>query len=1041
MDPSVLAAVVGALETIYNVASSNDERKAAQEVDIVRHFGLSLVENAIRYKWTDGTFDAESKTRIRAAVIDLAAKGVRPSHVEQGFIKEKVARVFVELAKRQWPGEWDNMDVILRQMYFSDETGRELALLILRSLCDDVCMYHDSIAELRKKDLRAALITITSSENALRQQYPDGVKGHDDEVYLMVGEPGNDGWIMRLATGLRELLQKQQSQAAVECYDVLACRNMNEEDRAMVIWPMIEQGGIDLVSQAYLRWGSTIIEGDTYTFLKKLMQATVNLGEMQVCAKRNNYVPKELAKFLQILFAMSSHPSVIISSSVPFFWATLLRHEHLSKSEIVHSIIPSLLELYSGFLVKNYDKRKELDPVYNHFAINDFDSSQDFKARALLSYQKATDVIDLGVPAVVFKLLDSPLPQDASIELIELRRRGATTLAKIGRAIPDTLYTIFNDIEVAIQRLVQQNLVTAHEKMALMNFLLIIGSNAHQAVDKRPIFDMVVRPIVVELQSPAMQESIANFNSFMAFIGVQDISTVTSGNVSLEAAQNMRSALKQRRLQLSYCLESLLMFAKESLDVKDPTKLELWSTYMPTILSVVLSTIQSINAVSDRSRWQHLSAEFELLYVLTPEEKERLVKGLSSAKNDEMKESSVMQEEPMTMPLLIRKMVIELKNWLGVVRDLSYRLLAQLTRTGNAFYLTPTLPVLLETSLFESVDQLNDRQLKVLISNVIQPIVLGCPEPLIPSVLDHLMSVLIPYLDTRLCKAWSLAEDEGLQIDENEDPTEMDVSDVIVREMMLRELTRSVTELLYMIFDLRKMKAVMAARTASGDNSPNLGSGSTSSVDAATQQPTFAQYPALSRFLLSHATIARSSILLVRHLLTFKDTQSCIRATGVALSIQTTLLAGDPETRALTVMCVQEFLEAGLMALSDPYHAEGQDRIIHMIIEMYIDVRKVDECPRIVFQQRLGAQPQQLEAFERDLANATSKSKEQAIVRNYLQGCIAVAKSEWFKQKEQKSEQPSSRRIVGEYIKPGRNVLDSAQDEDIGDGLASLFNE
>ncbi|KAG0239414.1 hypothetical protein BGW41_007678 [Actinomortierella wolfii] len=1025
MDPSVLAAVVGALETIYNVASSNDERKAAQEfceglkrdpvaplygsflahkdngqVDIVRHFGLSLVENAIRYKWTDGTFDAESKTRIRAAVIDLAAKGVRPSHVEQGFIKEKVARVFVELAKRQWPGEWDNMDVILRQMYFSDETGRELALLILRSLCDDVCMYHDSIAELRKKDLRAALITITSSENALRQQYPDGVKGHDDEVYLMVGEPGNDGWIMRLATGLRDLLQKQQSQAAVECYDVLACRNMNEEDRAMVIWPMIEQGGIDLVSQAYLRWGSTIIEGDTYTFLKKLVQATVSLGEIQVCAKRNNYVPKELA-----------------------------------------NIIPSLLELYSGFLVKNYDKRKELDPVYNHFAINDFDSSQDFKARALLSYQKAIDVIDLGVPAVVFKLLDSPLPQDASIELIELRRRGATTLVKIGRAIPDTLYTIFNDIEVAIQRLVQQNLITAHEKMALMNFLLVIGSNAHQAVDKRPIFDMVVRPIVAELRSPALQESIANFNSFMAFIGVQDISTATSGNISLEAAQNMRSALKQRRLQLSYCLESLLMFAKESLDVKDPTKLELWSTYMPTILSVVLSTIRSINAVSDRSRWQHLSAEFELLYVLTPEEKERLVKGLSSAKNDEMKESSVMQEEPVTMPLFIRKMVIELKNWLGVVRYLSYRLLAQLTRTGNAFYSTPTLPVLLETSLFENVDQLNGRQLKVLISNVIQPIVLGCPEPLIPSVLDHLMSVLIPYLDTRLCKEWSSAEDEGLQIDENEDPTEIDVSDVIVSEMMLRELTRSVTELLYMIFDLRKMKAAMAARTASGDNSPNLGSGSTSSVDAATQQPTFAQYPALSRFLLSHATIARSSILLVRHLLTFKDTQSCIRATGVALSIQTTLLAGDPETRALTVMCVQEFLEAGLMALSDPYHAEGQDRIIHMIIEMYIDVRKVDECPRIVFQQRLGAQPQQLEAFERDLANATSKSKEQAIVRNYLQGCIAVAKSEWFKQKEQKSEQPSSRRIVGEYIKPGRNVLDSAQDEDIGDGLASLFNE
>ncbi|KAF9972197.1 hypothetical protein BGZ73_004716 [Actinomortierella ambigua] len=1013
MDPSTLANIIQALDAIYNIASTNDERKSAQEfcevlkrdpaaplygsflahkdngqADVVRHFGLSLVENSIRYRWTDGSLDTERKSQIRAAVMDLATKGVQSPHIEQGFIKEKVARVFVELAKRQWPGEWDDMDVVLRQMYFSD--------------------------------------------------------------------------------------------AAAECYDTLACRNMNEDDRAMAIWPLIEQGGLDFVLQAYQRWGSVIIEGDAYVFLQKLVQATVSLGEMQVCAKRNSYVPKELS------------------------------------NEIVHNAIPPLLELYSGFLVKNYDKRRELDPVYNHFATNDFDSLQEFRTRALLCFRKAVDVIDLGVPVVpmkalvwvtsrvtealqvtlldtvqgenrsphqptfmsfvlmdrvvasldtfadilkrdssrlfpcldkIFQMLNNLMPKDAPIDLIELRRRGATTLVKIGRAIPDTLYTIYPDINTAVQGLIQQNVVTNTEKLALMNFLLTIGCNALQVVDKRPIFETVVQPVVAELQDPALQGVVASPEAFMEFIGVQEMLTFGSSgkNVDVDAAQELRSVLKQRRLRLSWCLESLLMFAKESLDAKDQAKLMLWSTYLPAILPVVLSTVCCMHAIHDRSRWQNLGPEFELLFVLTPEEKERLVKG-SAAKNEESIEASTSAasaaaSEPTTVLLLVRKMVIDAKNWLNVLRDLSYRLLAQLAKTGHAFYAIPTLPALLEQSLLAHVDQLNSRQLKTLISNAVQPILLGCPEPLLPSVLGSWMAALIQYLDTRLCKEWSLATDEGLHIDENEDPAEIDVSDVIVHEMMLRELTRAVTEFIYALFDIRKVTVTKATGVATRSNSPLTPLGTPATGSLQQQSLTFDQFPALSRFLLLQESTARSSVFLVRHLLTFKDTRSCVRATAVAQSILAILLAGDPETRAMTVACAGELLEAGLMALSDSYHAEGQDKIIQMIIEMYVDVRKVDECPRVVFQQRLGAQPEQLEAFERDLSEATSKSKEQAIVRNYLQGCIAVAKSEWFRQKEQKTDQPSSRRIIGEYMKPGANVLDSAHDEDIGEGLASLFDE
>lgn len=87
-----------------------------------------------------------------------------------------------------------------------------MSLFILRSLCEDVCIYDDPVAGLRKKDLRAGLLVIMSSEAILREHYPDGVKGHKDEVTLMVGEQGNDGWLSRLSVLLQELLPRCQTE-------------------------------------------------------------------------------------------------------------------------------------------------------------------------------------------------------------------------------------------------------------------------------------------------------------------------------------------------------------------------------------------------------------------------------------------------------------------------------------------------------------------------------------------------------------------------------------------------------------------------------------------------------------------------------------------------------------------------------------------------------------------------------------------------------------------------------------------------------------
>lgn len=63
------------------------------------------------------------------------------------FIKEKVARLYVEVAKRQWPGEWDDMDMLLKQMFFKDVSyisytkhriATQIAVVFIKGLAYDV---------------------------------------------------------------------------------------------------------------------------------------------------------------------------------------------------------------------------------------------------------------------------------------------------------------------------------------------------------------------------------------------------------------------------------------------------------------------------------------------------------------------------------------------------------------------------------------------------------------------------------------------------------------------------------------------------------------------------------------------------------------------------------------------------------------------------------------------------------------------------------------------------------------------------------------
>jgi hypothetical protein len=44
---------------------------------IVRHFGLQLLENVVKYKWNDGTYNNEEKQQIKQTIIELVERVFR----------------------------------------------------------------------------------------------------------------------------------------------------------------------------------------------------------------------------------------------------------------------------------------------------------------------------------------------------------------------------------------------------------------------------------------------------------------------------------------------------------------------------------------------------------------------------------------------------------------------------------------------------------------------------------------------------------------------------------------------------------------------------------------------------------------------------------------------------------------------------------------------------------------------------------------------------------------------------------------------------
>jgi exportin-5 len=210
---NIPARIHDALQLIHNPYSANDARREAQQfleevkaIDeaplhgytlasdktqppVVRHYALSLLEHAIKHRWSE--YSDNEAGALRGWVLQLC-QGV--SKEDPPYLRNKTAQLWVEVAKRSWAAEWMDMDQLLVQLWQVPDSAvhKELVMFILETLSEEVFTGDDPVVALREGILSKACVEIFTPAAVLLEAFPNRQPGPDVRC-------GGEGWLARVS--------------------------------------------------------------------------------------------------------------------------------------------------------------------------------------------------------------------------------------------------------------------------------------------------------------------------------------------------------------------------------------------------------------------------------------------------------------------------------------------------------------------------------------------------------------------------------------------------------------------------------------------------------------------------------------------------------------------------------------------------------------------------------------------------------------------------------------------------------------------------
>ncbi|SCU98478.1 LAFA_0G18184g1_1 [Lachancea sp. 'fantastica'] len=458
MDDNGASQIVGALEAIYSTQSDNATRLEAQkflddvkmreqspfwgyeialnnpENSILKHFGLGLLAHAIQRNWSEHS--PERKIALRKWVVELNGQ---VQNTDPRYIKEKLAFLWVEVAKRVWgealredePTEellqesWVDMDNNLRELWHLNESARELTLIIFRTLFEDVFLLEDLAVLKRISVIQPLCVMIISPMDIFAARYRFTDKWTlfrstgNGWFELWVTElrsalvSGNAVYVTRLLETLKTCLNwplseimirndvsgllldclasnmpKAQSMA-LDSLHILLTRPYNDDAHYQAVINKVFSS-MDLLNQVYdtLQFDPNNIDEVKYPIVKKFVDM---VSCLYTCVFKIDEDEVVIEKYLRLVLKTTFNPSLIVSGLTLDLWCSCLRNDDFFPA-LEKTIIPELLQFSADALIYY----EQIDGhVSKQFADIDFQSTSEFQSFCSTYRKRIRDIIRL----------------------------------------------------------------------------------------------------------------------------------------------------------------------------------------------------------------------------------------------------------------------------------------------------------------------------------------------------------------------------------------------------------------------------------------------------------------------------------------------------------------------------------------------------------------------------------------------------------------------------------------------------------------------
>lgn len=544
----------------------------------------------------------------------------------------------------------------------------------------------------------------------------------------------------------------------------------------------------------------------------------------------------------------------------------------------------------------------------------------------------------------------------------ELRNSSGTELNRLAYMVPESLMQVYDDLENVISNLLGSGKVREHESVSFKSFLLVVSQRS-SLPNKSEKFQLIVDPVLQSWTDESTMQGLMDLEWFMERVGVVRIAEYFKsrglfGPKLLEAPMDdagraLKLELKSKwqaifpirptRIFIQYSIERLERTSPEYLHL-----LSMWKPRVQPILPHILQLIYQIFAYHNPANWTNLPLEVQEFVKVSCTERFWQV-GVSMQTKDEF------ENQTLEASKTLRDFADSVGHIVRYTREYAFLTLGSITQLEETMFEIEGMGELLFRALAGETAGITSHCWRHMISLVVRNVVKNCPIKFMPTFLVDFMPPLLRTIDQVLVAKWEKQSQDGFQLMEGEniDESDADLSDEMMDEHLLRQLTAIVDRLL---IDLVGQVGVKSEQTE--------------------------RKQALRELCTTNNNMLFSILSLCRHIMLFKDGRCCF---NTCLIVRNLLIPSLLEREDVAAYFCDEIIPACLGILSDPYLHESHYESGAILTTIYMLLRANSNMPLAKLQSLLPETPVvAFEELEETLLTARTHKQQRGIMLDFL---------------------------------------------------------